>query len=89
MLLISCRLQELGVVYCEKMSEKLLLECIGSLHELTSSLLYFCLKLIAQALSKFLRLPSMTSTVFLDITSLKRDDELLKGIATRCNKLTC
>jgi len=71
------------------MTDRGLLEGIGSLQELTSLGLTDDDNLTAQALSKFLHRPSMTSIVSFnlsDCTSL--DDEGLKGIAKRCNKLT-
>jgi len=89
MLLMCCRLQELAVTFCENMTDRGLLEGIGSLHELT----YLCLNensnLTAQALSTFLHRPSMTSIVLLNLSQCANlDDEGLKGIAKRCNKLT-
>jgi len=54
MLLMYCRLQKLGFYSCENMTDRGLLEGIGSLHELTSMLLYGSRKLSAQALSTFL-----------------------------------
>jgi hypothetical protein len=63
MLLMCCRLQEL-VVDCWNMTDRGLLEGIGSLHELTSLRLFSSLNLTAQAWSTFLHRPSMTSVVF-------------------------
>ena len=89
MLLMCCRLQELDVRYCDKMTDSGLLEGIGSLHELTSLRLDAAFNLTAQALSTFLHRPSMYSIVYLDLIECSNlDDEGLKGIATRCNKLT-
>jgi len=88
MLLMCCRLQELDVFYCYNMTDRGLLEGIGSLHELTSLRLTGGFKLTAQALSTFLHRPSMTSIVLLRLSCSNLDDEGLKGIAERCNKLT-
>jgi hypothetical protein len=88
-LLMCCRLQELAVSYCIHMTDRGLLEGIGSLHELTSLRLHVCGNLTAQALSTFLQRPSMSSIVMLSLTDCYNlDDEGLKGIAKRCNKLT-
>ena len=88
MLLMCCRLQELAVTFCENMTDRGLLEGIGSLHELT----YLCLNensnLTAQALSTFLHRPSMSSIMSLDLSGCHLDDEGLEGIAERYNKLT-
>jgi len=71
------------------MTDRGLLEGIGSLEELTSLRLIAGPKLTAQALSKFLHQPSMASIVSLDLSHCTYlDDEGLKGIAKRCNKLT-
>jgi len=89
MLLMCGRLQELGIIFCRTMTDRGLLEGIGSLQELTSLRLHCSFNLTAQALSMFLHRPSMTSIVSLklsDCTSL--DDEGLKVIAKRFNKLT-
>ena len=89
MLLLCCRLQELEVTCCRKMTGRGLLEGIGSLHELTLLRLNGGLHLTAQALSTFLHRPSMTSIVSLDLSFCSNlDDEGLKGIAERCNKVT-
>ena len=89
MLLTCCRLKELEISLCDQMTDRGLLEGIGSLQELTSLRLNISLKLTAQALSKFLHRPSMTSIVFLSLSlCFSLDDEGLKGIAKRCNKLT-
>ena len=89
MLLMCCRLQELEMTFCDNMTDRGLLEGIGSLQELTSFSLSEGVKLTAQALSTFLNRPSMTSIVFLDLKECHNlDDEGLKGIANRCNKLT-
>ena len=74
---------------CDKMTDRGLLEGVGSLHDLTSLHLSIVRYLTAQTLSKFLRGPSMASIVSLTLSScLLLDDEGLKGIAERCNKLT-
>jgi hypothetical protein len=71
------------------MTDRGLLEGIGSLQELTSFRLNYGTNLTAQALSTFLNRPAMTSIVLLDLSSCSNlDDEGLKGIAKRCNKLT-
>jgi len=89
MLLMCCRLQELSVHSCDQMTDRGLLEGIGSLHELTSLHLRNGHKLTAQALSKFLHRPYMSSIVMLSLQEiLDLDDEGVKGIAKRCNKLT-
>jgi hypothetical protein len=89
MLLMCCRLQELEVSACLYMTDRGLLEGIGSLNELTSLRLRRGDNLTAQALSTFLHQPSMASIVSLDLSSCYNlDDEGLKGIAKRCNKLT-
>jgi hypothetical protein len=89
MLLVCCRLQELEVSCCIEMTDRGLLEGIGSLQELTSLHLYRGVYLTAQALSTFLHRPSMISIVLLDLSFCRNlDDEGLKGIAERCNQLT-
>jgi len=89
MLLMCYRLQELKVTCCRKMTGRGLLEGIGPLHELTLLRLNGGLHLTAQALSTFLHRLSMTSIVSLDLSFCSNlDDEGLKGIAERCNKLT-
>jgi len=89
MLLMCCRLQELDVSTCDKMTDRGLLEGIGSLHELTDLCFFSGPNLTAQALSTFLHRPSMIFIVFLDLSFCsKLDDEGLKGIAERWNKLT-
>ena len=71
------------------MTDRALLEGIGSLHELTALRLIGGRNLTAQALSTFLHRPSMSSIVLLDLSYCSNlDDEGLKGIAERCNKLT-
>ena len=71
------------------MTDRDLLEGIGSLQELTSLGLIDNDNLTAQALSKFLHRPSMNSIVLLNLSYCTNlDDEGLKGIAKRCNKLT-
>jgi len=75
--------------FCAGMTDGVLLEGIGSLHELTSLRLTAAYKLTAQALFTFLHRPSMISIVLLHLSSCSNlDDEGLKGIAKRCNKLT-
>ena len=89
MLLLCCRLQQLEVSYCKNMTDRALLEGIGSLQQLKSLRLNRGRNLTAHALSTFLHRPSMTSIVSLDLSSCySLDDEGLKGIAKRCNKLT-
>jgi len=71
------------------MTDRGLLEGIGSLHELTSLELRRSFKLTAQALSTFFHRPSMTSIVFLCLLGCHQlNDEAFKAIAERCNKLT-
>ena len=71
------------------MTDRVLLEGIGSLLELKSLRLNWDDKVTAQAWSTFLHRPSMTSIVLLDLSyCYNLDDEGLKGIAERCNKLT-
>jgi hypothetical protein len=89
MLLMCCRLQELELFCCFEMTDRGLLEGIGSLQELTSLCLSGGYNLTAQALSMFLHRPSMISIVMMDLTNcINLDDEGLKGIAERCNQLT-
>ena len=89
MLLMCCRLQELKIFHCEEMTDRGLLEGIGSLQELTSFGLHGGHNLTAQALSTFLHRPSMISIVLLELLECSNlDDEGLKGIAERCNQLT-
>ena len=79
MLLMCCRLQELEVFGCEEMTDRGLLEGIGSLHELTHLRLYGGCDLTTQALSTFLHRPSMTSIVLLNLWAcFLLDDEGLK-----------
>ena len=71
------------------MTDRGLLEGIGSLHELTSLRLDMDCDLTAEALSTFLHRSSMTSIVSLELSSCNNlGDEGLNGIAERCNKLT-
>jgi len=65
-----------------------LLDGIGSLHVLTSLRLTGSQNLTAQTLSMFLHRLSMTSIVLLNLQCFCLDDDGLKGIAERCNKLT-
>jgi len=89
MLLMCCRLQELRVSFCDEMTDRGMLEGIGSLQELKTLYLRRGYKLTARALSTFLHRPSMTSIVFLCMTECSNlDDEGLFGISKRCNKLT-
>jgi hypothetical protein len=88
MLLICCRLQELAVFDCWKMTNRWLLEGIGSLHKLTSFHFNEGYGATARAWSTFLHRPSMTSIVSLILRKCKLNVEGLKGIAERCNKLT-
>jgi len=84
MLLMCCRLQELGISFCGEMTDRGLLEGIGSLQELTSLCLRRGYKLTARALSTFLHRPSMTSSVLLNLSYCSNlDDEGLFGIAER------
>jgi hypothetical protein len=85
---MCCRLKELELTFCHEMTDRGLLEGIGPLQELTSLGLNYGVKLTAQALSTFLHGSSMTSIVLLRLVQcLNLDDEGLKGIAKRCNKL--
>ena len=89
MLLICCRLQELEFTFCVKMTDRGLMDGIGSLHELTSLDLGMGFNLTADAFSMFLNRYSMSSIVSLKLSScLNLGDEGLNGIAERCNKLT-
>ena len=75
--------------FCDEMTDRGLLEGIGSLQELTSLRLRRGYKFTAQALSTFLHRPSMTSIVLLNLSECSNlDDEGLYGIAKRYNKLT-
>jgi hypothetical protein len=84
-LLMFCRLRELAVSYCKNMTERGLLEGIGSLHELSSLRLFDCYNIAAPALSRFLHRPSMASIVSLELICTNLDDDGLKGIAERCD----
>jgi len=89
MLLMCCRLQELELSCCENMTERGLLEGIGSLQKLTTLRLYISDNLTAEALSTFLHGTSVTSIVSLELNSCPNlGDEGLSGIVERCNKLT-
>ena len=89
MLLLCCRLQELEVLYCYEMTDRGLLEGVGPLHELTSLRLNHGENLTAQGFSILLHRPSMSSITSLDLSECHNlDDEGLKGIGERCNKLT-
>jgi hypothetical protein len=71
------------------MTDRGLLEGIGSLGELTSLRLCEGENVTAQALSTFLHRPFMTSIVLLDLSGCTNlDDGGLKGIAERCNQLS-
>ena len=71
------------------MEDEEFLEGIGSLHELTSFRVFGGHNVTAQGWSTFLHRPSMTSIVSLSLLQCHNlDDEGLKGIAERCNKLT-
>jgi hypothetical protein len=71
------------------MTDRGLLEGIGSLHELTSLRFAGDSNLTAQALSTFLHRPSMISIVWLNLSKcFTLDDEWLKGIAKRWDDLT-
>ena len=70
------------------MTDRGLLEGIGPLHELTSLRLCFAENVTSQAFSMLFQQPSMSSIMSLDLSyCLSLDDEVLKGIAERCNKL--
>jgi hypothetical protein len=84
MLLMCCRLQELGISFCDEMTDRGLLEGVGPLQKLTSLRLRRGHNLTAQALSTFLHRSSMTSIVFLNLSECSNlDDEGLFGIAER------
>jgi len=68
MFLMCCRLQELEVFNYDGMTDRVLLEGIGSLHELTSLPLWRGPNLSVQALSTFLYQPSMNSMVLLNLS---------------------
>jgi len=88
MFLMCCRLQKLEVIRCRNMTYRGLLNGIGSLHELTPLRLNWGCNLTAQAFSTFLPRPSTVSLVSLDMSACRNlDDEGLKGVAERCNKL--
>ena len=71
------------------MTDRGLLEGIGSLHELTYLHLCDGHNLTAQAFSTFLHRPSISSILMLKLSNLPNlDDEGLEGIAERYNKLT-
>ena len=71
------------------MTDRGLLEGIGSLHELTSLDLSDGRNLSANALSTFVHRPSMSSIVSFFLRQCNNlDDEGLEGIAERCNKFT-
>ena len=71
------------------MTDRGLLEGIGSLHELTSLSLSMGDNLTTEALSTFLHGPSVTYIVSLELNNCSNlGDEGLSGIAERCNKLT-
>jgi hypothetical protein len=88
MLLMCCRLKELGLLQCDNLTDRGLLEGIGPLQRLTSLCLSCGFNLTAQGLYTFLHGTSMTSIVSLNLSCPNLDDEGLKGIAERCNKLT-
>jgi hypothetical protein len=87
MLLMCCRLQELELMDCRNMTDRGLLEGIGSLQGLTSLCLMWGHLLYAEALFSFVHQPSMASIVSLNLSCHKLNDEVLNGIAERCNKL--
>ena len=88
MLLVCCRLQELELPCCYTMTDRGLLEGIGPLRELTSLRVTFAENVTAQAFLMLFHQPSMSSIMSLDLSSCcNLDDEGLKGIAERCNKL--
>jgi hypothetical protein len=87
MLLLFCRLQELHLTQCLSMTDRDLLEGIGSLHGLTCLFLIDGWNLTTQALARFFHRPTMTSIEFLFLAECRNvDDEVLKVIAERCNK---
>jgi hypothetical protein len=89
MLLMYYRLQELEICSIGTVTDIGLLEGIGPLHELTSLCLDGRFDFTAEALTEFLHRPSMASIVRLSLSGWSYlDDEGLKGIAERCNKLT-
>ena len=89
MLLVCCRLQELRVTQCDKMTDRGLLVGIASLQELTSLRLTVGSNLTAQTLSMFLHRHYMNSIVLLNLSACSNlDDEGLEGISERCNILT-
>jgi hypothetical protein len=89
MSLMCCRLQELGLSNCPGMTDRGLLEGIGRIQELSSLDLNLCSSVTAQAWSSFFHQPTVTSIVSLSLDRCTElDDESLKGIAKRCNKLT-
>jgi hypothetical protein len=89
MLLMCCRLQELGLKWCVRMTDRGLLEGIGSLQGLTLLHLIDCYNLSAGAFSELFQRPSMNSIIFLELLGCPGlDDGGLIGIANRCNKLT-
>jgi hypothetical protein len=70
------------------MTDRGLVEGIGSLQGLTSLRLTFGTNFTARALSTFFDRPSMTSIVSLNLLlCYNLDEEGLKGIANRYNKL--
>jgi hypothetical protein len=88
MLLICCRLQKLELTLCENMTDRVLVDGIGSLHELTSLHLTMGFDLTTDALSTFLHRSSMTSIVSLNLSGCKNlGDEGLNIIAERCINL--
>jgi hypothetical protein len=85
---MCCRLKELELT-CFNMTDRGLLEGIGSLHEITSLRLGMGYNFTAKAFSTFLHRSSMTSIVSLELSTCQNlGDEGLNGIAERCNKLT-
>jgi hypothetical protein len=70
------------------MTDRGLVEGIGPLEELTHLSLAEGGNLTMQALAKFLHRPAMISIVTLKLWRCPNlDDEGLKGVAARCNKL--
>jgi hypothetical protein len=71
------------------MTDRGLLDGIGSLCKLTYLSLNGAGNLTSKALCKFLHQPSMSSIMSLDLSScLGLNNEGLKGIVKRCDKLT-
>jgi hypothetical protein len=84
---MCCRLQELGVSFCDEMTDKGLLKGIGSLQELHTLRLKRGHNLTARGLSTFLNRPAMACVVCLNLSECSNlDDYGLEGIANRYYK---